>query len=392
MPIDAPLYQTIIKYTGERFHMPGHNGLGVAPLYSSAPFDITELSFSDNLLYGNGIISEAEALAAQAYKVKHTLFFTSGGTSAIHTALCALKETGADIIVLGDCHAAVYNGLKLFGIPFSKAESLDGITLCKSTAVITTSPDVYGNIKDIRGIREAIGDRLLIVDEAHGAHFAFSRLLPRSATAYADIVVNSMHKTMPVYTGGALLHTNNSRLYTLLKDSRKLVHTTSPSYLVMASMDYARAYYQSEGERLYKEVNESVAALRLPEGYRVKAADDRTRLVISTGQRGKSTYEALERQGVYAEMHDKDSVVFIVTPLNKDKLNKVVEVLREAHTSVDLNNACEKYHYLLGKRAKQDIGLYPPCIPVILKGELITQSKLDYVMDNIERAYGLDDE
>ncbi|NCA66667.1 MAG: amino acid decarboxylase, partial [Clostridia bacterium] len=81
----VPLYEKLLEYTGARFHMPGHNGKALTPLYASSCFDITELSFSDNLLFADGVIAEAEMLAAHAYNTAYTRFFTCGATSAIHT-------------------------------------------------------------------------------------------------------------------------------------------------------------------------------------------------------------------------------------------------------------------------------------------------------------------
>src|SRR5699024_9341484 len=121
---------------------------------------------------------------------------------------------------------------------------------------------------------------LSVADSAHGAHFAFSRLLPRSLTHTADITVVSMHKTMDVYGGGALLCANGRHADSLAA-YRSLVHTTSPSYLTMASIDFARAVWERDGEEFYKDIAEKTSALSLPNGYTAVRTDDISRLVIN---------------------------------------------------------------------------------------------------------------
>ncbi|NCA67598.1 MAG: hypothetical protein EOM87_05995, partial [Clostridia bacterium] len=303
-----------------------------------------------------------------------------------------LKDKCRNILVLGECHAAVFNGLLLYNMPYCRADKLSEDVLSGVDAVIVTSPDAYGATKDIETIRKLIGQRLLLVDEAHGAHYAFCSLLPVSAVKYADITVNSMHKTMPVYTGGALLHSNNAELDSAIITYRRMAHSTSPSYLVMATMDYARALFLENGELMYKEVLEAIEKLELPIGYTRILNDDFSRLVLSTGNRGKEVYQKLSEAGIYLEMYDNDRVVFIVTPFNRELLGKVEEVLKRDIIVKASNNNKDKYLYLEGKIAKEDIGLYPPCVPVILKGEVITRKKIEYVIENIERAYGLRDE
>lgn len=392
MTLYAPLFDKIAKYDGIRFHMPAHNGEMLSPLYASAAWDISELRFSDNLLFANGVIREAEALAAAAYKVKYTRFFTAGGTSAILTAIYTIKEKCGKALVLGAAHASVFNGLRLFNIPYTMSDKLDADSLRGIDAVITTSPDVYGRTKDIKAIRAVVGERLLIVDEAHGAHYAFSELLPPSATRYADIVMNSMHKTLPVYTGGAVLHTNSAALDKAVCSARRMVHTSSPSYLVMASMDYARAVFLRDGESLYKSVADSIAALKLPDGYSLLKNDDFSRMVIKTGGRGREVSAALEKAKIYAEMHDNDSVVLIITPYNCRHLITLETFLCNERIEAAPTFSDTMYKELIGSIAPRDIGLFPPCVPIIQRGEIITAEKLNIVLASADRAYGLDDE
>ena len=207
----TPLFDALTQYKNvkARFHMPSHGGVEIAGaegLFASAPFDVTELSFSDNLAASAGVILQAERLAAQAYGAEETLFFTAGATDALRTALLCVKDK--KIAFLGDMHKSFHAARRLFSLDVTDVSSLEEVESGGFGAVCVTSPDYYGNVKDISAIAERChkAGALLIVDEAHGAHFAFSPLLPESAVKYADFIIHSAHKTLPVYTGGAMLH------------------------------------------------------------------------------------------------------------------------------------------------------------------------------------------
>ncbi len=386
--MNAPLFDCLINNSlSEKasFHMPGHSGGSDfldSRLYSVAPIDITELSFSDNMLDENGVILEAEKLCAKAYHVQHSLFFTNGCTSAIFTAIAVLKRHVQKVCVIGNPHKSVINALELFGLSYTIEE-----TDIPSEAFIVTTPDYFGKITDYSYLKGKYPSSIILVDEAHGAHFAFSNLLPKSATTYADLVVNSMHKTLPVFTGGALLHTTDG-FFDDAWELRGCIHSTSPSYLVMASMDYARAYLEENGTRLYSELKEKIDNLSLPKGFSINENDDFTRLVIKTPSHtnGYAVSRALEKCGIFVEMSTFDKLVLIITPFNMDKL-KLLKNLDELPLFCD--NRINLNH-LIGKTASRDIGLYPPSIILVKKGEIIDADKVEIMEREYPRVFGID--
>lgn len=364
--------------------MPGHSGeCGVldSELYSVAPFDVTELSFSDNMLDEKGVILEAEMLCAKAYNVPHSLFFTNGATSAIFTGVALLKRHTSLVCVIGSPHKSVINALELMGVNYVLSEKdvpADGF--------IVTTPDYFGKTTDYSYLKEKYPSSIILVDEAHGAHFAFSTLLPKSSTKYADIVVNSMHKTLPVFTGGALLHTTD-RFVDEVRELRGQLHSTSPSYLIMASMDYARGYFEEYGEKLYSSLKENIDALRLPDGFKKVETDDFTRLVIKVPNytNGYAVSHILEKRGVFIEMATCEELVLIVTPFNKNKLC-LLESLDKMTFSCENNINLKS---LVGRIAEKDIGLYPPSTILVKKGDVITLESVKKMEKEYPRVFGL---
>lgn len=386
--MNAPLFNCLVnnsEFEKASFHMPGHSGgskLLDFRLYSVAPLDITELSFSDNMLDEKGVILKAEAFCAKAYHVEHSLFFTNGCTSAIFTAIGILKRHAKEICVIGTPHKSVINALELFDLSYT-IEERDH----PADAFIVTTPDYFGKVTDYSYLKEKYPSAIIFVDEAHGAHFTFSPLLPQSATTYAHLVVNSMHKTLPVFTGGALLHTTE-KFFKTAKELRSKIHSTSPSYLIMASMDYARALMEDEGEKLYSDLKQKINSLQLPQGFIPIKNDDFTRLVIKVPNNttGYAVGKTLEKEGVFIEMATKELIVLIVTPFNADKL-KVLKNLDEVRlfcdNKIDLS-------YLVGKIAQKDIGLYPPSVILVKKGEFIRPEIVKIMEEEYPRLFGID--
>jgi len=382
----TPLYDAVRKYLKckARFHMPSHSGKGRG-LYASAAYDVTELSFSDDLKSPTGVILAAERLAAEAYGAERTLFFAGGATDAVQTALWSMKEKR--FAFLGDMHVSFYNAARLFSLEYVRAKDLAELDAETFDVLCVTSPNYYGETADVPAIAAyaAKRDAKLLVDEAHGAHFAFSSGLPCSAVRYADYVVHGMHKTLPVYTGGALLHVREDA-YEEAKIARATVIGTSPSYLVMSSMDYARDLFRRKGEEMYDRVLRAIA--RVESKYpnvSVLSNDDATRVVFLRTGGGKALAAHLERHGVFAEASDADRVVLIVTPYNVRHLEKAFRLAAsfrgENAKSTDLSD-------LIGKVSVYDVGVYPPGVPIVLAGERITEGAARVLGENSDRLFG----
>ena len=386
----TPLYDALVKYKSisARFHMPSHGGereIDGEGLYDSAPFDVTELSFSDDLSASAGVILEAEELAAKAYGADHTLFFTAGATDALRTALLVVRERR--IAYLGDMHKSFHAARRLFSLDVTDISSVEEIEGGGFGAVCVTSPDYYGRVRDIAVLAEKChkAGALLIVDEAHGAHFAFSSLLPESAVKYADLVIHGAHKTLPVYTGGAMLHVRDP-FYLRAREARREVIGSSPSYLVMASIDYARDLFEREGEALYAALRVEIDGVkRAHPTVSVLPADDFTRVVVFKSNCGYALCAALEREGIFVEATDADRVVLIVTPYNIDALDRAFEVMEKCREENPKNPDISD---IIGKASLYDVGIYPPGVPLVRAGEIFSKEKVAILQANLDRLFG----
>ena len=364
--------------------MPSHNGKGRG-LYASAAYDVTELSFSDDLKSPSGVILAAERLAAEAYGAERTLFFAGGATDAVKTALWSMKEK--KFAFLGDMHASFYAAARLFSLDFVRAKELSELEDVTFDVLCVTSPNYYGETADLPALAAFAARKgaKFLADEAHGAHFAFGTKLPVSATAYADCVIHGMHKTLPVFTGGALLHVREAD-YSAARAARATVIGTSPSYLVMCSMDYARDLFLRKGEKLYDRV---IAKIERVKGkyptVETLRNDDPTRVVILRKGGGKALAAHLERHGVFAEASDADRVTFIVTPYNVRYLKKAFRLAAYFHgknaDKADLSG-------LVGRVSAHDVGIYPPGVPLVLEGETFTEEVLAVLAENSDRLFG----
>jgi len=278
LKLNAPIYSALKDYADENnipFHMPGHKmGIGFPKNFAKnlPKFDITELPNMDNLHFPDGIIKEAQLLAAHAFNANKTFFLVNGATCGVHAAIMTTCEHGSKIIIGRDCHRSAIEGTILANaIPVyvnTEVDNFFGISTGvepetlktalednpDASAVFVTRPNYYGICSDIEKIVDITHSfgKILIVDEAHGAHFKFNKKLPISALdAGADICVQSAHKTLPALTQGAYLHIKSDSVdIEKLEFYLRLLETTSPSYIIMASLDMARALMEYSGKQL----------------------------------------------------------------------------------------------------------------------------------------------
>lgn len=410
--MNAPLYETLKKYAEgdiSRFFMPSHAGRDIdGCLYKSSRFDFTELSFSDNLVNADGVILKAETLLAKSYDSPFSLMFTSGATSAIWTALATIREYTDEILIDSFSHKSVFCAAKNFNFKATIIQrEFDGVfpkpidcgkidkILSQNPsikAVSVTSPDYFGNVSDVEKAAKVAHSHgaILFVDEAQGAHFVFSPLLPKSANGAADIVCDSMHKTMPVYGGGAVLNLKE-KFYEAAKFHRARLTTSSPSYIVMASMDYARGLFDLKAKAEYEVLKRKIDEVKSVLGDRVKNTDDFTRLVI------KIDGDSLEKEGIYPEASWGEYSVFIVNFFNANCLSKLTEAVKklpfpesggrgygDMPIPSELKSAKGKREYIPlaeseGRISADDVGSYPPGVPLIYEGEIISGEKIKFL-------------
>jgi lysine decarboxylase len=264
------------------FHMPGHKGSQIYRRFGYQTFldhmmdcDITEIAGADNLYQTEGIIKSVQDQYAKLYQCKKSYILINGTSGGNIAAILASVNKGKQLIMARNCHKSVFNALTLGGIRpvYVYPEMIEEFGISgaippadierllrenpDAEAVLITSPNYYGICSDIKAIAE-IAHRFgkpLIVDEAHGAHLHFMEGLPLSAIkSGADIVINSTHKTLASFTQSAALHYNTDLVdQYLLEDKLQCIQSTSPSYILMASMDISARILDDHGSELMME-------------------------------------------------------------------------------------------------------------------------------------------
>ncbi|HJD45621.1 MAG TPA: aminotransferase class I/II-fold pyridoxal phosphate-dependent enzyme [Candidatus Mediterraneibacter norfolkensis] len=272
------LYDKLMKYSKSDFyplHMPGHKRNrditgGILPY----AFDITEIEGFDDLHHASGILLEAQSRAASIYHAEETHFLINGSTAGLLSAVLGSVPRHGRILMARNCHKSVYNAVymgelhPLYVYPkFDPETELNGEILPEDVesileenpeiqAVVITSPTYDGVVSDVERIAQIVHRKNipLIVDEAHGAHFGFHPYFPENSNMKgADIVIHSLHKTMPSLTQTALLHINGQKADR--ENIRRYLHmiqTSSPSYILMTSMDECIRMVMERGEELFK--------------------------------------------------------------------------------------------------------------------------------------------
>jgi len=448
------------------FYAPGHKrGQGIpqqlADCFGSSVFraDLPELAELDNLFAPQGVIQEAQQLAAAAFGAEHTWFLVNGSTCGVEAAILATCATGDKIILPRNVHQSAIAALILSGalpifvtplydpvLDIAHSITVDGVAAAleqhpDAKAVMMVYPTYYGVCGDVAAIAQLAHQHgiPLLVDEAHGPHFAFHPDLPTPALASgADLSVQSIHKVLGAMTQASMLHVQGSWIDTdRLSKSLQLLQSTSPSYLLLASLDAARQQMAMQGEQLMSRTLHLADAARTqisqipglsvlepvvtPSGATLQTpgffALDRTRLTVTVSGLGLTGFEADEilnqQLNVTAELPSLQHLTFIVslgnteadiaalvqafTTLSKEyKRNsyhmqasaddKVTQIADSVHfglisprdaffsqtETLPVEKSCDRISAEL-------VCPYPPGIPVLMPGELITKAALDYL-------------
>jgi arginine/lysine/ornithine decarboxylase len=442
----APVFEALMKHkhiSKWSFHVPGHKGGLVfektaEPFFRSLlPFDVTELSGLDDLHQPEEVIRDAQEMLASFYEVKKSYFLVGGSTSGNLAMIMAAFIPGDVVFVQRNCHKSVLNGLELAGaMPVFLAPEIDGESSFSlgvniesvrdaiqrfpgAKGIILTNPNYYGMQQNIREIADLIHGQggIVLVDEAHGAHFRLKGMPPSSILMGADLVVQSAHKTLPALTMGAYLHVNSDRISEYrLRQSLQVVQSSSPSYLIMASLDLSRLYMENLSEEEISQIIRQAEEIRdfinsMPD-FRTVGVKDSYRLdplkVIVQAERDISGYELqrlFENEGMFTELADDQNVLFVL-PLGRVDPSEIKEVFNNVSGRISTfkkKRRCERtissfpsvskleYSYIdmkklsvncislqeaEGHTAAEAVIPYPPGIPLIAKGEKITSDSI----------------
>ncbi|PXF48131.1 Arginine decarboxylase [Gracilariopsis chorda] len=475
---DTPLISTLhdeSRRVRGNFFCPGHKqGNRIHPSFRSLcepdPLraDLPELPALDNLFSPEGVIQDAQRMAADTFtrdgsEIWQTLFLVNGSTCGIEAAVLACARPGRKLIIPRNAHQSAVHAAVLSGtIPVwvtpqydQRNDLVHGITASdileafrkhgnQIDAVLIVSPTYHGVCSDtetIARIAHEFGAKL-IVDEAHGAHFTFHPSLPRSATdSQADIVVQSTHKTLTAMSQAAMMHVRKASVDTRqLRSALQLVQTTSPNYLLLASLDGTRALMEERGKALMTQTidlaRDCASRIAKLEGFEVLGTNgvgmeavnsenylvyglDCTRITVllPSGMIGYDLDSYLiDQYGVYAELPAFRHLTFVLSPgtSQKDVDVLVTSLSKYKTTAVEINkpNGATRVNWedtfkddnsaisprdaffadsmtlktedAIGRISVDTLCPYPPGIPLIIGGERITRKHIDILRAVLE--------
>ena len=458
------LYDTLVTY-GESghypYHMPGHkrkkNGDILSDIFQ---IDITEIDGFDNLHQAEGLIRQAQERAAELYGAEESFFLINGSTCGVISAILTVTDKQDTVLIARNCHKSVYHAAFLqelhlrylypeqiteYGIsdaiaPEAVEAALERYSECK--AVVITSPTYEGVVSDIRRIGEIVHKKgkILIVDEAHGAHFGLAESMPENAVRQgADLVIHSLHKTLPSMTQTALLHVRGSRIDRMkLRRYLAVFQSSSPSYVLMASMDACLAFLEKNALSSFAKLQENhrdfiqktkncchiqIGEMKTLQGKNCHlAAWDICKLVISvkgTSMSGQALYDMLKDDfNLQMEMAADTYALAVMTIADEksdwqrlaDALLQIDGKIERAEierrnpkedgmppTEMTIAQALSAFYertpesrsevlveQAQGRVIADFINLYPPGIPILVPGETVTEEEICQIRRNLD--------
>lgn len=457
------LYDRLQRYSVSDyygFHMPGHKR-NTARFGSDLPYgiDITEIEGFDDLHHPDGILKEAQEKASRIYGTGETRFLVNGSTAGILSAILGCTRKGDQVLVGRNCHKSVYHAIYMNELepvylypgfrPDIQLNTEISVSAVKAAlnehsrvkAVILVSPTYDGVVSDIRGIAGEVHKRgiPLIVDEAHGAHFGFHPYFPESALGQgADVVIHSLHKTLPALTQTALLHVDGpfadrERIFRYLD----MLQSSSPSYVLMAGIDRCIHLLGEKREELFGPYVEQLKRLRERLRHLEKLSlvqterYDRSKLVLSVGRAdmtGRELYLRLLRDYHLQLEMAAGSYALAMTSVGDtqegfrrlgDALEEIDRSARERAaavpcqagglprneivcTSARMEELARETSPVKGQVKKVPLEeseglvsteyayLYPPGIPLIVPGERISRESVELLLTSRSQGFSLE--
>lgn len=434
------------------YHMPGHKRRSWGQLPEAFyKTDITEIEGFDNLHHPEGILLNLQRRAARIYGADESYYLVNGSTGGILSAVSSAIPADGHILMARNCHKSAYHGAYLRNLNMTylyppwlqEYDIFDAVTpqlVAEAlerepdiNGVLVVSPTYEGRISDIGAIAEIVHKKgiPLIVDEAHGAHLGLSgNFPPNSCQLGADLVIHSVHKTLPALTQSALLHVNGNLVNRrLLERFLHIYQSSSPSYLLMASIDNALQYVEREGAEafqrfrdMYVEMMETLEGCRhlkfLPQG----AEQDIGKLFISvkgTNLTGKQLQEnLLKNYGLQIEMASMSYVLAMFTINDGEEAyermkNALLEIdgrltkgetvpvseqydrgrmIRDGFDGISLAQAWDSAVEQVSIEESKDryagdfISIYPPGVPLVVPGEQITEEICRTIWEGVKHG------
>lgn len=446
--MNTPIIDSLRKIVDDNiisFHMPGHKKgaiykmLGYEDILENLyKLDTTEIPGTDNLHSPEECIKESLKRASEVFKSDKTFYLVNGSTCGIEAAIMASVNPKEKIILNRDCHQSAINSCiigdidpiyvnpsinkdsnTLSGVSFNNVKRVIDSNL-DAKAVFLTYPTYFGDVFDLKSICSYAHEKgmTVIIDEAHGAHLGLSEKLPETALSQgADIVIQSTHKTLPSFTQSSMIHIKGNRIdINKLTNMLRITESSSPSYLLMASLDIAVDIYEKNGfdlmDKLLINIDEFKSELYKLKNIKVDESKDYTKIFLNTKKLGITGHELenilRENYNIQVELSNYYGVLLIATIGNtKDEFLKLKDVLfeidkiykKESHLKsvsypiklpkkilspreafyMDKKNV--KIENSIGKISGEYIIPYPPGVSLVSPGEEITKEVIDYIIE-----------
>lgn len=430
----TPICDFLHKYSNSdsvRLHMPGHKGTG--PL-GVEKYDITEIDGAGVLYSANGITAESEENARELFGTAKTLYSTEGSSLSIRAMLFMAtlyaKKNGQRPLILAarNAHRSFMNGIAMLDaeVEWIYPEDTNGIVSCtvdphslekrlseskqKPTAVYITSPDYLGQVADVAAISKVCKRHgvLLLVDNAHGAYLAFLKPSRHPIALGADVCADSAHKTLPVITGGGYLHISKNAPGELCEYAPIAMQTfasTSPSYLILSSLDSANVNLSGDFPSVLCEFEKKLraVALRISEAGFDIISDEPLKLTLlpkNYGYSGTELNDHLIKRKMICDFYDDDALVMMFSPYMQEKELKALEeallslpkcepIMRHAPTLTKKEKALSIREAImspteeipideaLGRILGASAIACPPAIPILVAGEIIDENAIE---------------
>lgn len=449
----APLYQALRRYLKKavtKLHVPGHRygrGLPRETASLDAKFDLTLLEDIDSLSHPQSAIKQAQELTAEAFGAEETLFLVGGSTLGVISMILSTCSPNDKILISRNMHKSAVSGLIISGAQpiylqpefdqeFNLPLNVKPETVAKSLkehpdakAVLIVNPTQFGVTADLEKIAAIVhkAGKILLVDEAWGAHLKFNSQFPQTALAAgADAVVQSTHKRLPALSQSSMLHFTGKRIdRQKVKETVRLLQTTSPSYIFLASLDLVRRQMVLQGKKLWQgPIDLAQKAREFLKNSQLRCIErnylnkkgfdlDLTNLTVEV-ENGFESWEILNKNKIEPEFSTPNHLIFIFGIGNDARdLNAFFNVLKKLSARKGLwaieypfivpqislsprktflkETEEIKIEEAIGRIAAEVITPYPPGIPLLVPGEVITPQIHNYfeIVRHYSSIFGL---
>ena len=363
-------------------HVPGHknNTIGHLSDHLNFDFDRTEISGLDNLHDAKEVLKELNDYLASKADGYHAQAMVNGTTNGILSSVFAFSEMNLSFVLLGNLHKSIYHALSLSKSTYINIEESELLNIdFNNKVLILTSPSYEGRIyKDLDKVVSHVKENggYVLIDAAHGAHLGITeRFLKPLTDVGADIVVESYHKMLPALTMASVIYVKDKMLHQKVLSYINHFETSSPSYLVMASIEYAQVFYDNYGDEIFFYRRQVLIDKLKVLGIKVTEVDDPAKLILNNENSPYQLDEQFIAQHIYSEMTTDEGVLWCLPLWHVDdsypfelllnRLENLKPVEETEIEDIDLD-------FLIDKTCIDNVVPYPPGVPLVLKGDTFT--------------------